>query len=199
MRCDHLTIPQRTWSRTPPFTIASSMQCYNNSACGMLPHVALWPHLSKVSIKDLSNIFGILASSVFRGPAGSQLLAMADPGTKYRIRKKNIRPGGYSDLILLSNLYFALAGPHEIHLSADKEFDQIRFSDELKPEFRGISFATSQLDVLFSSSKGFSVQLASCTLEQILFLNPSPLPLLTILHQQRVWPFAFASCQGRRY
>ena len=93
-----------------------------------------------------------------------------------------IRPGGYSDLILLSNLYFALAGPHEIHLSADKEFDQIRFSDELKPEFRGISFATSQLDVLFSSSKGFSVQLASCTLEQILFLNPSPLPLLTILH-----------------
>lgn len=38
------------------------------------------------------------------------------------------RPGGYSDLSLLSNVYFVLAGPFKSDLISKKEFDEIPFS-----------------------------------------------------------------------
>ena len=52
----------------------------------------------------------------------------------------NIRPGGYSDLNLQSNVYFVLAGPCELQLHICKEFDQIPFSKCLKPGFWAILF-----------------------------------------------------------
>ena len=50
--------------------------------------------------------------------------------------KKDIRPVGYSDLNLQSNVYFVLAGPCE----SCNEFDQFSFSKCLTPGFWAISF-----------------------------------------------------------
>ena len=53
---------------------------------------------------------------------------------------KNIRPWGYPDLNLQSNVHFVLAGPCELQLHICKEFDQIPFSKCLKPGFWAILF-----------------------------------------------------------
>ena len=96
----------------------------------------------------------------------------------------SIRPGGYSDLNLQSNVYFVLAGPCELQLHICKEFDQIPFSKCLKPGFWAILFYICMLclSIFFGtfSSKGFFVQLSTSSLKQVFLLDPPPLPLLRI-------------------
>ena len=111
----------------------------------------------------------------------------------YDISHSSVR-GVIRTLICSRMCHFVLAGPCELQLHTCKEFDQIPFSKCLKPGFWAILFwYMHALLINVFSSKGFFVQLSTSSLKQVFLLDPPPLPLLRILHQQRVWPLAFAS------
>ena len=108
---------------------------------------------------------------------------------------KNFRPGGYSDLNLQSNVYFALAGPCELQLHICKEFDQIPCSKCLKPGCWAILFwYMHALLINVFSSKGFFVQLSTSSLKQVFLLDPPPMPLLRICPNSSHIPWHDITC-----
>ena len=95
-----------------------------------------------------------------------------------------IRPGGYSDLNLQSNVSFVLAGPCELQLHICKEFDQIPFSKGLKPGFWAILFWYMHALLIFFFPERFHPKASLCNCRPVAWKNVSsgPAAIATAAH-----------------
>ena len=104
----------------------------------------------------------------------------------------------FSDLHLESNACFVLAEPCEMQRDLWKGFDQIspwkcQTGFLWHFHFYFCRWTHKSCFPRRCSSKCFFVQQETSCLKKVLLLDPSPLQLLLILHQQRVWLVAFVS------